>query len=427
MVVHSPKPGDRTARGASAAAGTVPPSVVAAAAAPVDDVEADLLGDLGSEDADDTVRDFDAWDGEVSQGAKKSSIEVDVHTENEQVIDSENVTMRRGRGRGLTVDPDRISVVGSVPDATTPPNAPPPPSQLNPFTPEWFEKIIGTAVAAAASAAVASTTAASARQSTPTTPSSGAVPRRLNERKVPDFWEDRPEFWFRIFDAHLSHFNPSEQRCFDALLPLLTPAARTTVHSVIRTPGGTPYSKAREALLRHFGRTPRQLARELRDTRSMGDMLATELLDHLYGLLPDVKVLFEVILLDALPANARVAALQHSNVRAMARAADEVILENRAAAECVRPAVSSLSLLDGDLDSSDAFQQPLLPQAAPAVAAVSRGPRPPFKKTETLCAVHNRYGKEAYKCMSPRSCRMHNIIKPRPASSASGNGKAGSQ
>ena len=435
MVVHSPKPDLRrvgtsaTGETAGEAAGgqrqTVPPSVLAAATAAASSppVEADLLGDL-EDDAEISREEFDAWDGDLPHGSK-IEVQADVHAEREDELVSRRNGGISGGGRGTSPDPDRIAAADAAQETSPPPSKP----QLNPFTPEWFEKIIGAAAAAAgaaASAAVASSAAASTRPQPRSTPSD--APRRLNERKVPDFWEDRPEFWFRIFDNHLSHFNPSEQRCFDALLPLLTPSARTVVHSVIRTPGTTPYTKAREALIRHFGRTPRQLARELRDTRSVGDMLATELLDHMYGLLPDVKTLFEVILLDSLPANARAAALQHSEVRAMAEAADAVILENRAAAESVRPAVSALSLMDDDLDAGDHFQQPLVPQSAPVVAAVSRGQRPPFKKTDTLCAVHNRYGKEAYRCMSPKSCKMKDIIRPRPqGSSASGNGKAGGQ
>ena len=123
------------------------------------------------------------------------------------------------------------------------------------------------------------------------------------------------------------------------------------VHSVIRTPGALPYTKAREALLRHFGRTPRQLAREYRESRSVGDKLASEFLDHIVGLVPDIKTLHEVVLLDALPANARAAALQHTDLAAMARAPDAVLLENRADAEASRSipvaTLSSLSLLDG--------------------------------------------------------------------------------
>ena len=160
---------------------------------------------------------------------------------------------------------DRIPAAGSVPGRSAPP-----PEQLNPFTPAWFAQMIESAVTAAATAV-----AASSSQRPPSDPS---LPRRLNERKIPDFWEDRPEFWFRIFDAHLLHFAPSEQKSFDTLLPLLTPAARAVVHAVIRTPGQSPYTRAREALIRHFGRTPRQLAREMRDARQMGERLPSCLL-----------------------------------------------------------------------------------------------------------------------------------------------------
>ena len=158
-------------------------------------------------------------------------------------------------------------------------------------------------------------------------------------------------------------------------------------------------------------------------TKSLGDKLPSELLDHLEGLVSDLKTLQEVVLLDPLPANARVAALQHTDVRSMARAADTVVLENRAAAEFERSTVSSVSVVD-DLPVFDNA----VPVAQAAVAAVSRTPvRPPYKKTETLCAVHARYGREAYTCLTPESCKMHNVLRPRPPPKkpASGNGKAG--
>ena len=98
---------------------------------------------------------------------------------------------------------------------------PPPMAGLNPFTPEWFAQIIGAAATAAATAVATANATSSSSRPAPHTPSSDAAPRCLNDRKVPDFWEDRPEYWFRIFDAHLAHFNPTEKRCFDALLPCL--------------------------------------------------------------------------------------------------------------------------------------------------------------------------------------------------------------
>ena len=442
MVVHSPnqfqvqRTAAAAAAAATAAAGApadaatlqpdVPPSVRAAADAAanaaavrssIEDVaeEVDLLG--GGQD-------FDTWTGEVASGR---SIEADVHAAKDEI--NANVTTRRVHSDSKMQDPtsrldeDKISVVSDV----TPP--PPPgtlPSGLNPFTPEWFAQLVGAAASSAASAA-ASAVASSVRQSSQQ-PAPAPAGRRLNERKIPDFWEDRPEFWFRIFDAHLAHFSPTEQKSFDALLPLLTPAARAVVHSVIRTPGTSPYSKARGALLRHFGQTPRQLAREFMESRGMGDRLASEFLDHIIGLAPDIKILYEVALLDALPANARVAALQHTDIHAMARAADAVLLENRAAAEssravgAVTSAVHSVSLLDADLDCGRTVPPPL----TPTVAAVGRDRRPPYKKTDSLCAVHARWGKEAWKCLTPSTCKMSKIICPKPSTpAASGNAKAG--
>ena len=429
MVVHSPdkfevKRAEAIAAqhaGNAGAAGNVPPAVLAAGAAanatPAHEVDTeDLLGGAT------TVHDFAAW----TDGRPPDRTQVDVHSERDGGDTNVNVNVTTRRGQTLAPDihasdEDKISVAGSVSDVTPPPGAGSHPNpQLNPFTPEWFAQLVGAAANAAATAA-ATAVAGSQRPAPPPNP---AAPRRLNDRKVPDFWEDRPEYWFRIFDAHLAHFNPSEEHCFDALLPLLTPAARSTVHSVIRTPGQTPYSKAREALLLHFGRTPRQNARELRETRSMGDRLPSEFLDHALGLLPDVKTYFEIILLDALPPNARVAALQHTDLRAMARAADAVVLENRAEAEASRPvSVSALTLLDDDVDGG-CSTAPL----TPTVAAVSREQR--SKKSPSLCPTHARWGKKAYKCQAPSTCRMSSVISPKPSPSppaASGNGKAGGQ
>ena len=187
-------------------------------------------------------------------------------------------------------------------------------------------------------------------------------------------------------------------------------------------------SKSRDALLRHFGKTPRQLAREAREARSLGDRLPSEFLDHLMALMPDIRLFYEVALLDALPANARVAALQHSSVESMARAADAVVLESRAEAESTRAVCAiSPSLLDGDLDGV-AGPPPLTPSAVQAVSATSRAPPSATSQPRRdLCASHARWGKKTYKCQAPSTCKMRHITVPRPSSSSSGNGKAGGQ
>ena len=224
------------------------------------------------------------------------------------------------------------------------------------------------------------------------------APTKLSDRKVPDFWETKPEEWFRIFDAHLAFFNPAQEACFNTLLPLLTPAALSKMTPILRVPGRTPYATAKKTLLKHFAKTPRDLARELRELRSLGDSTPSEILAHMRGLMPDPDVFFEVVLLDLLPANARDAALQHSSLDAMAAAADLIVAENQVAA--TMPSVSGISLSDVDLDG--------VGQAQASVAAVA-----------DLCPVHARYGKAAYRCSAPASCRMKNIIRQRPATSSS--------
>ena len=155
-----------------------------------------------------------------------------------------------------------------------------------PFTQDWFAKMIGAAVTAAASA-VASSSAPSVRSSK----------LKISDRKLPDFWEWQPVAWFRLFDRHIASFKLSSTEKFDALLPLLSTAACKHVQPVVRSPGLDPYSKAKSSLLRHFDKTPRDRARVFRGLESLGDMMPTDMLEHIYGLLPDPKVIYEVVFL----------------------------------------------------------------------------------------------------------------------------------
>ena len=119
------------------------------------------------------------------------------------------------------------------------------------------------------------------------------------------------------------------------------------------------------------------------------------------SLLPGVpdNALFEAIFIDLLPTNARDAAVKHELLEDMAEAADKVLAE--------APAVSSVSAIDCVVDGST------------NLARVQQTPRK--SKDPSLCYIHNHYGREAYKCASPTTCRMKNITNR----SASGNANAG--
>ena len=189
MVVHSP-PAKREAK----QPGTpqdVPPAVLAAAATAAAGVQQQA-------GAQQVAVPLLQTDGDLLGLQEPAVTQAEIHPERkrEDVVD-DRVTDRDRVGRNLTGgnarDDDRISLAGS--DATDNP-------QLNPFTPECFAQIIGAAATAAATAVASSNRPTSL---SPPPAASHVTPRRLNERKVPDFWEDRPEFWFRIFDLSLIH------------------------------------------------------------------------------------------------------------------------------------------------------------------------------------------------------------------------------
>ena len=166
-----------------------------------------------------------------------------------------NARRRRIHGEGLAFGAADDLGASFVDDGDDFPDSPPP----------WLSQVINAAVTAAATAVAAIPQRSSQSSST----RSPMAPTKLSDRKVPDFWESKPEEWFRIFDAHLDFFKPSQDASFNTLLPLLTPAALSKMTPILRVPGLDPYTRAKATLLKHFAKTPRDLARELRELRSL--------------------------------------------------------------------------------------------------------------------------------------------------------------
>ena len=130
------------------------------------------------------------------------------------------------------------------------------------------------------------------------------------------------------------------------------------------------------------------------------------MLYYMRSLLPGFpdNPLFEAIFIDLLPANARDAAVKHDLLEDMAEAADKVL------AEAPLPsAVAAVSSQEEDF----------------GLAQVIRAQGDTKKKDPSLCYTHARYGRGAYKCYSPRSCRMKDVIAKPP--SAPGKANAGRQ
>ena len=147
------------------------------------------------------------------------------------------------------------------------------------------------------------------------------------------------------------------------------------------------------------------------------------MLHYMRSLLPGYpdNPLFEAIFIDLLPANARDAAVKHDSMEDMAKAADKVLAEAPPTTTMVTAAIScALSPC---------------PRTPVDVARVTRdgppsSPHTPSRKAQardsSLCYIHVRYGKAAFKCATPSSCRMRDVLA-KPDTPASGNYNAGCQ
>ena len=137
------------------------------------------------------------------------------------------------------------------------------------------------------------------------------------------------------------------------------------------------------------------------------------MLCYMRSLLPGYpdNPLFKAIFIDLLPANARDAAVKHELLEDMADAADKVLAE--------APPVSQV-YEDPGVNAAG-----LAPIARSPTSQAQAQNTPRKSRDPSLCYNHARYGRGAYKCSSPATCRMRSIVaKPPPAS---GNAKAGRQ
>ena len=190
MVGHTPSKLDalRQAAAIKRAQEQVPPAVLAAAAA--------------ADNADDTAADAvnpqaGRADGAVPVGDQLVNAEIHAAgTREEEVHGIEHEGLEDD-------DADKISLATSLPGVGGGAgagagagggaqgfNIPPLPAGGPAFSSEWLAHVISSVAAAAASAAANTP----ARAPQPPVASPSQAPRRLNDRKVPDFWEDRPEF-----------------------------------------------------------------------------------------------------------------------------------------------------------------------------------------------------------------------------------------
>ena len=233
-----------------------------------------------------------------------------------------------------------------------------------------------------------------------------ALPREPRDRRVPDFWEQAPAAWFRILDRHFTtsagRQNLTEAHKFDLLLPLLQGPAVKLVLRLVHNPPDNVFTVAKDTLVRHFSKTPEDMAAELHGLSSFGERTAIEHLEHMRSLQPNdpETALFRHIFLQCVPSHVRPSVSSIQDLSEMAKATDTAL--------ATTPATLAVSMVgDCAVDCG--------------VDAVSL---PRDKLSDGLCFIHARYGQDAHKCAS-NLCKMRKTIKKKVR--GSGNAPAGGQ
>ena len=208
-----------------------------------------------------------------------------------------------------------------------------------------------------------------------------------------------------MLDDHLALATTplTEKAKFALLLPLLTPAAVNQVTVLVKSPPADVYAAAKAALLKHFGRDPLEMAAELSKLTSLGGRTARGFLEYMRSLQPGEAetTLFRYIFLRSLPPHASAIVSHHKVLNEMADAADVVL-----AAVPESPQVAAAA-----------------PTAAPVVAAITAD-KSAATLSDGLCWVHARFGKKAFNCAAPDTCKMKNVLRKKKQQ---GNSPAGGQ
>lgn len=258
-------------------------------------------------------------------------------------------------------------------------------------------ELIAAAIARQQPAAVAN---AAADPAVPAHPFS----RDLRDRRVPDFWEHNPRAWFVIHDDHFATAAAAtpltQSKKFKHLLPLLTQPAVVKLNRFITNLPDTVYDLSKAALILHFERPREEMIAELHGLSALDGRTAVDFLEHMRSLQAgDAEHgLFRHIFVKSLPKYVSAIVSSHDSLDEMAAAADVVLWTVPRESAATLPATSP----------TEDFSISAVQRQSSSAPAQHRS-----QLSDGLCFIHQRWGRDAYHCALPDTCRMKDIVRPR--------------
>jgi hypothetical protein len=234
--------------------------------------------------------------------------------------------------------------------------------------------------------------------------------------RLPDFWEQDPEFWFMQADsifrsAGVTRSLTKYDHCLARLPASVVPAIRDLALRVRTGVVDDPYGELEAKLTSSFQKGPWQRAFALLDLPDLGDRRPSVLMDQMLALLPSGEVpgrIFLALFLRRLPADMRdqLAAQDITEPGLLASAANR-IFDARP-----QPGFGVSAVQQGRRSPSPARDQrrrsPSRQGRRPATPAAAN--RAADDGEDGLCYFHSTFGRRAHRC--------------RPPCSWSGNGRA---
>ena len=227
--------------------------------------------------------------------------------------------------------------------------------------------------------------------------------------KLPPFWAAKPQTWFVQAEAQF-HIRGivSEVTKFYYVVSALSQDDTTSVQDLLHhVPETNPYSIIKERLISQFSLDKYQRAEALLGLPALGDRLPSMLLADMKALLPPGMVvkqenenssdwIFSYLFLSRLPLEIRSQLSQFKEpLDQLAKRADVMFTCRKANSDHVRHVQDQ-----GDAAAAAAEQDFLAAQVQHRPMGKDR---PVSNANPGLCAIHRKYGKDAFRCRKPCS------------------------
>nr|XP_010779194.1 PREDICTED: uncharacterized protein LOC104953860 [Notothenia coriiceps] len=123
--------------------------------------------------------------------------------------------------------------------------------------------------------------------------------------KLPEFWEHAAEAWFAHVEAHFAckHLHDEELRYYHVVASLGVSTSASLVGFIAAPPRLGKYEAIKALLLKTFGLSTRERARQIMDIQGLGDGKPSQLMEKMLSLLggEDTQILFMEMFLQHLP------------------------------------------------------------------------------------------------------------------------------